>query len=211
MTWSTRRTRRPGECRGSCREGGTHGGRESPVTSARAFRDVPRLEPYHAFFGRLAPMDARYSEDIVDGVVEIVAVEGPVVASRVRRAYAQSAGERRANARKAKLLDHALVLACRRARIHEVKAPADSGLPSAYAITDQSAKPRVLGPRTLEEVPIQELVGVVRLVQQAAPRSDAPSLAEGALSALGAPRVPRPLPANVEAALSVATDSRVND
>ena len=144
---------------------------------------MTRLEPYTAFHGWLPRVESRHSDAIIQGIVDIVTVEGPVVASRIYSAYAQSAGERQLNAQKAQLLVYGTRLAVRQGSIRT----SDLGVEgtAAYVVDRERQCARVLGPRHMHELPLGELVRVIDRVEREQPAASDAQLMEISLVALG--------------------------
>ena len=73
-----------------------------------------QLAPYEAFTGVTVPPGAASHADLIDGLVRIVATEGPVVADRAFALYVKAGGGRRVGPQIAKDLTSAVTTAVRR-------------------------------------------------------------------------------------------------
>lgn len=134
--------------------------REQPL-AAPSSTSAPAvlLAPYTSFAGSLPPVDTAATAspaEIVAGLVEIVAVEGPVLGHRLRSVYAaagQAAGPRIGG-----ILDAALASAVGEGLLLQ---DAPLGEPDVrartYRLPDQPIVPRELGPRSFDQIPPAEL------------------------------------------------------
>ncbi|MHA6507823.1 AAA domain-containing protein [Tessaracoccus sp. Y1736] len=138
------------------------------------FRRPAGLDPYTAFDGSTRPVGEGTAADILDGLLRIVAVEGPVRGNRLRTAYVRAAGGSRVGKAIAQVLDSAVTRAVRRG---ELVADNPLGTAGVYSRTyrapeQQEFRLRELGPRTLDEVPPRELLEVMRRIRDDNPSAD---------------------------------------
>lgn len=145
------------------------------------------LAPYRSFEGTLPPATRENASRILSGVIEIVAVEGPVIGERIQQVYVSSSGDHRVGKQKAALINRALSQALRTGQLEASDPLNRSGLkyrtftlPGGVA-----AKLRTLGPRHLDQVPPQELADIVALARARVPRSSESEMFRVALEMLG--------------------------
>lgn len=124
---------------------------ESPV------EPVVALAPYTSFAGSLPPVDTSASPaEVVAGLVEIVAVEGPVLGHRLRSVYA-AAGQP-AGPRVGALLDAALTKAVQEGLLIQDDPLGEPDVRArTFRLPDQPIVARELGPRSFDQVPPAEL------------------------------------------------------
>lgn len=79
--------------------------------------DLDLLEPYVEYSGSNRPISSATSDEIIDGLLNIVEIEGPVTGSRLQRAYVLSSGGQRVGRAIAKQLNVALTQAIRSNRL----------------------------------------------------------------------------------------------
>lgn len=117
------------------------------------------LEPYVAFAEPLPPVVGASPNSLVDNVVRIVTVEGPVLGHRVHDAYRDAYGGQRVGREIARQLNHAIQLAQRRGLIVSDNPLNEAGIkPRTFRLPSHpQAVPRELGTRTLALVPPAEL------------------------------------------------------
>ncbi|MGH3684671.1 MAG: AAA domain-containing protein [Pseudonocardiaceae bacterium] len=134
-----------------------------PVASVlRRAHDQP-LPPYRPFAGSVVPVGLAQSADLIDGLVAIVAVEGPVLGHRMHSVYVRSSEGKRVGNQIAKTLNSAVTAAVRRGRIVEDDPLLESGVrPRTFRLPDQQPVDiRELGPRLFEHLPPAELAAVM--------------------------------------------------
>ena len=122
------------------------------------------LEDYQAFTGSVAdPLSARRDE-VVDGILAIVAVEGPVVGLRLRSVYAKAAGRQRVGKEIGRALTDAIRLAVRRGQLIEDNPEGRKLIEErTYRLPGQpEVRLRLLGPRSIDQVPPRELAVLLR-------------------------------------------------
>jgi very-short-patch-repair endonuclease len=123
------------------------------------------LPAYIVYAGVLPPAASATQDEIIAGLLEIVAVEGPVVGHRLHAAYVRSSAGHRVGPQIGKILDSAVSAAVRTGLLLQEDPLAQSSLrPSTYRLPEQPAVVvRELGPRSLEHVPPTELAQVLHL------------------------------------------------
>jgi len=123
------------------------------------------LRPYVAFDEPLHPALESPLSVIRDSVVKIVAVEGPVLGSRIHTAYVAAAGGSRVGKAIAHQLNSVISAATRRGLLVEDNPLSQAGVkPRTYRLPGQpSVILRELGPRGLDQVPPAELAHLLML------------------------------------------------
>lgn len=129
--------------------------------------DLDLLEPYVEYSGSNRPVSSATRDEIIDGLLKIVEIEGPVTGSRLQRAYVLSSGGQRVGRAIAKQLNVALTQAIRSNRLLAENPLNQAGVkPRTYRISSHpEIKLRSLGPRNLDEVPPTELAAAMELAQ----------------------------------------------
>ena len=117
------------------------------------------LAPYTSFAGSLPPVDTAATAspaEVVAGLVEVVAVEGPVLGHRLRSVYAatgQPAGPRIGG-----ILDAALASAVQDGLLIQDDPLGEADVRArTFRLPDQPIVARELGPRSFDQVPPAEL------------------------------------------------------
>lgn len=121
------------------------------------------LVKYQSYSGRTTPpLDATRTA-LVSELVAIVEVEGPVLGERLHQAHVRASGGQRVGRQIAHALNSAITQAKNRGLLIEENPLSEAGVkPRTYRIASQPQYiVRDLGPRTLEQVPPQELAAVV--------------------------------------------------
>ncbi|WP_431842197.1 AAA domain-containing protein [Calidifontibacter indicus] len=153
--------------------------RESPTRSGS-------LAPYTIFDSTTTPVDETSARQLIDGLVSIVAVEGPILGERLRLSYVKASGGERVGRRIAEDIDKALSSAIRRGELiadNPLKRP---GLAAkTFRLPGQSWTVRELGPRTLAHVPPYEAAAVLRLAAANRPHLSDTAIYRRALAILG--------------------------
>ncbi len=188
----------------------TAGAAGSGAPSAAAARPAAHiaLEPYRAWEGtaRGDPRDTPRPR-IMATLTEIVSVEGPLTASRAYALYARAAGGRKLTSVARAPLSSAVYWLAQEGRIalrrkedvpwqgEELLAPLDA----------PAVRPRELGPRTLEEVPLDEIAELaLRLVGAPSPGADRTPAKRAILGRYGLIRLTSRADAYLERALDLA-------
>ncbi|HSO69438.1 MAG TPA: AAA domain-containing protein [Arachnia sp.] len=138
------------------------------------FRRPAGLDPYKAFDGSTKPVGEGTGAEILDGLLRIAAVEGPVRGNRLRTAYVRASGGFRVGKAIAQVLNSAIYRAEKRGLLVGDNPLGTSGVHSrTYRLPEQQEfRLRELGPRTLDEVPPRELLEVMRRISDANPSAD---------------------------------------
>jgi hypothetical protein len=126
------------------------------------------LASYEAFTGATVPPGAASHADLIDGLVRIVATEGPVVADRAFALYVKAGGGRRVGPQIAKDLTSAVTTAVRQGLL-TTDDPLDESDPIKRTLrlpTQPTVAPRELGPRSFEDIPPRELADLVCRVHE---------------------------------------------
>ncbi|GAA4682358.1 hypothetical protein GCM10023215_15430 [Pseudonocardia yuanmonensis] len=122
-----------------------------------------RRAVYQEFHGSTTPVSEASTKEIIDGLVDIVAVEGPVLGSRLHHVYVRSSAGRRAGALITKALNSAISSAIRTGRLVRDNPLGETGIkPVTLRLADQpEVRVRALGPRSFDQVPPAELAAVM--------------------------------------------------
>jgi very-short-patch-repair endonuclease len=118
-----------------------------------------RLQPCSAFVGYLPSALEATRNELIDGLVEIVSIEGPVTGYRLQRQYVTSAGGQKVGPAVAKVLNRAITSAVRLGYLEVDDPLGQQGVkPKTYRVPSQ---PRVilrtLGDRDFDQIPPGEL------------------------------------------------------
>lgn len=150
------------------------GAREASVAStsvAIPLADNERLAPYVAFAGSLPAVQSSSTNDIVEGLLSITRVEGPLVGQRLLSAYVTASGGQRLGRDVKTRLNDALARAVRSGHLVSSRPLGETRLiERTYRLpTQREVNLRDLGPRSLGLVPPQELAGLIDLVGSGSP------------------------------------------
>lgn len=118
---------------------------------------------YRRFEGSVPPVETASQAALMDGIVKIVSVEGPMVGHRLHSVYVRSADGHRVGSRIASALNSAVTAAVRKGLVVGESPLGEVGVkPRTYRLPDQpSALLRELGPRTFEQIPPAELAAAL--------------------------------------------------
>ena len=118
---------------------------------------------YQEFDGTTTPVSDASTREIVDGLVDIVAVEGPMLGTRLHHVYVRSSAGRRAGAQITKTLNSAINSAIRTGRLVRDNPLGESGFkPATLRLPDQpEVRVRALGARSFDQIPPAELAAVM--------------------------------------------------
>lgn len=121
------------------------------------------LAPYVEYTGSASAALQVSRSQLIEELVEIVTVEGPVLGERMQRAHVKAARGQRVGRQIAKALNSAIHAAVRQGLLVTDNPLEESGVkPLTYRLADQPlARVRDLGPRTLDLVPPLELAEVL--------------------------------------------------
>lgn len=158
------------------------------------------LESYSEFTGSVPSPDNASTQEIIDGVVAIVAIEGPIDGHRLHTAYVKAAGSHRVGKSVAKTLNSAITTAVRAGQLLVDNPLHEAGVkPRTYRLPSQpEARVRHLGPRTLEQMPHRELAALLAEAADQHGWENNETLFRSVLARLGLHR----LTTNVEARLN---------
>lgn len=132
-----------------------------PVVAVPAAGDAPSvasgLARYEVFTGSTIPVAEASRHELINGIEEIVAVEGPILGDRIHSVYVRASGGQKVGSQLAKALNSALVSAVRQGVLEK-----DGSRPATYRLPEQPpARVRELGPRGLGDVPPAELAALL--------------------------------------------------
>jgi very-short-patch-repair endonuclease len=133
-----------------------------------ASNSVPStFSAYEEFAGDLPPALEASPRQLVDGLMAIVAVEGPILGHRLHSVYVKASGGQRVGKQIASLLNSAITSAVRRGVLVADNPLDEPGVkPRTYRLPDQpTVRIRQLGSRSLEDVPPEELAAVLAMAQ----------------------------------------------
>jgi hypothetical protein len=149
------------------------------------------LAAYGQFTGTAVQVAEASRRDLIDGLVRLVEVEGPVLGSRLHTAYVRSSGSVRVTKLVAGELDKAIARAVREGRLLEDDPLGESGAkPRTYRLPDQpEVRMRQLGPRSFEEVPPGELAALLDHVAERDGNTGGEALQRAVLEVLGLKRL----------------------
>ncbi len=166
-----------------------------PVAAAPAPAAFPpasapgEMVEYQQFDGPVADPLTATKPELIDGLVRVVATEGPILGDRLIQVYNRAAGNRRAGRNIRSALNSALTSAERQGRL-----VADNPLQQlgnkdkTYRLADQPhVIERTAGPRTLEEIPPLELLA--RLEKAAEQSTDRETIYRAVLADYGFKRL----------------------
>jgi hypothetical protein len=164
----------------------------APIAAAPAPREEIVLEPYDAWESRpLGDPRSAPRPEIMAAILEIVTAEGPMRATRAYGLYNRAAGGKKLTSIARAPLSSAVYWLSRDGRIALTRADdipwQDDDLvrlPDAAAV-----RVRELGPRTLEEVPLDEIAELMRRLRAAGHASDEAGLKRAVLSTYGLVRL----------------------
>ena len=125
---------------------------------------LPALKTYPVFSEALSPISQTPADRIIDNIVRIVGVEGPVTGWRIHQVYRKSAGSGESHDEFSRLINRAISAAERRQRIVSENPFNQTGnKPRTFRLPSQSsAVARELGPRTIDIVPPSEVLQYCR-------------------------------------------------
>jgi hypothetical protein len=189
------RTRREDSIRAALRRAATivTSAPRPPATTERAqdsyesqIQVGSELLPYTVFRGEVVPPTNATPAQIVEDLVRITVVEGPILGHRLHAVYARSAPSQQL----ARSVNQAVATALTQGVLIADNPLNESGIkPRTFRTPDQPAViPRELGPRALRHVPPAELAGVMRAVVDKIGQ-DAPSLFSATLARYGIRRL----------------------
>jgi very-short-patch-repair endonuclease len=121
------------------------------------------LMEYGQFDGDVVQVATASRREMIDGLVRLVAAEGPVLGNRLHTAYVRASGAVRVTKLVAGELNKAISQAVREGKLVEENPLDESGIkPRTYRLPAQPrVRTRHLGPRSFEEVPPSELAALL--------------------------------------------------
>lgn len=149
------------------------------------FEDHRKVLPYTAFGGRVPALSSPASE-VIDGIVDIVRVEGPMTGDRLRSVYV---GQRRISKQSAAILNPLITRAVKTGELVEDNPLKQAGIgPKTYRLPHQPlARVRDLGERKLDQVPPSERAELIRLANAGLDWTSMSELFAHALALAGGP------------------------
>lgn len=159
------------------------------------------LAKYDVYTGSLPPVASATRAEIVAGMLEIVAVEGPVLGLRLHAAYVRSSAGRRVGPQVGRILNSAVTSAVRRGLLVQDDPLSESGVrPRTFRLPGQpEVVARELGPRTLDQVPPAELALVMHRVASQVGQHDLGTLFRATMAEYGIRRLGPVIRARLEA------------
>jgi very-short-patch-repair endonuclease len=141
-----------------------------PAASADA--RLPVLAPHHAWQPHHLPdVNSALQWTLVEGIVDIVAVEGPVVTDRVYDLYLRASGGHRISKNMRQALDQATAAAIRRGLLQRISdGEISQSTKTLYLPGTAPVVPRRRGDRELEHIPPTEVASVTRHILDQDPR-----------------------------------------
>jgi very-short-patch-repair endonuclease len=143
----------------------------SGLSSGTLFDEVP-LEPYRTWAQELLPDPHTASlSEVMEGLLQIIEVEGPIVSRRAYALYNKAVGGSRLGRQTAKIMNRAVNKAVRLGRIRQSDKSA-----AGNCILQLPDRPLVLirsrGPRRFEEIPCSEIAAVRNAIRTSHPSWD---------------------------------------
>lgn len=148
------------------------------------------LEPYQVFDGQVVPVGDATRRELIDGIVQVVAAEGPMLGRRLSSAYVRASGGQRVTKNISEELNRAIAQAVRDGRIVEDNPLNENAVRQrTYRLPDHPVmRPRELGPRLFDELPPAELAALIARVAQDTGAVGERSVQRTVLAALGLKR-----------------------
>ena len=149
------------------------------------------LTPYEIFRGQCTPTDSASERTLIEELIGIIEVEGPITGSRLQRAHVQAAGGQKVGRQIAHKLNSAVTTARRRRLLVADNPLGDQGVkPLTLRLESQPEYiVRELGPRDLEDVPPLELAALMLRLAGRHGFADHESLFRSVLGAYGRKRL----------------------
>lgn len=145
------------------------------------------LAPYETFGGPVTPISQTSRPELLDNLVRLVHVEGPVVGNRLHTAYVRASGAVRVTKSVAGELDKAVAQAVHQGLLVEEDPLGEGGNKHrTYRLPDQpETRLRHRGPRSFDEIPPSELAALLDYAAEGNPNADAVALQRDVLGLLG--------------------------
>ncbi|WP_166789254.1 MULTISPECIES: AAA domain-containing protein [unclassified Cryobacterium] len=127
-----------------------------------------QLPPYAIFTGKLTPASTATSSELLAGILEIVALEGPIVGHRLHEVYVKASGGQRVGRETSRILNSAISRAVATKQLVADNPLADSGMkPKTFRLPHQpEVRLRHVGPRSLEHIPPTELATLMEALRK---------------------------------------------
>lgn len=167
------------------------------------------LDFYNEFTGTLVPAMEASRTQLVDGLVAIVAAEGPALGYRLHSAYVRASQGQRVGKQISRVLNTAITSAVRRGLFVEENPLGEPGVkPRTFRLAGQPAvHVRTLGPRSLDEIPPAELAAVLRWVAGKHGWASEETLLREALGVLGLKRLTSNVNSRLRSVLPLARNT----
>jgi hypothetical protein len=138
------------------------------IESARTVLITRSLAPYEEFAEQLKPVLHATARQLVDGLVAITGVEGPVVGHRLHTAYLNASHDHQQGRLIANALNSAISTAVHYGLLVEDNPLGEPGVkPHTYRLPGQpTVRMRQLGPRPFEQIPPLELAAMMTLAAE---------------------------------------------
>lgn len=167
--------------------------------------EVPHgeLQPYREFSGFVTPAQAATRPQLIEGLVAVVAAEGPIVGHRLHAAYVKGSGGQRVGKNIAKALNSAITSAVRQGTLVDDNPLGEPGVkPRTFRLPQQpEVIVRDLGPRALEHIPPRELAALLEWAGETCGSDNNELLFRSTLDRLGLKRLTSNVQARLEAVL----------
>lgn len=185
---------------------------DEPTSLDLSWGDGP-LEAYAEFTGTVASPVNASRQQLLDGLVAIVNVEGPVDGHRLHTAYVKASGGQRVGKSVAKILNSGITAAVRQGRLLADNPLQEAGVkPRTYRLpTQPETRVRHLGPRTLEQVPPRELAALVVQAADEHGWDNNETLFRAVLARLGLHRLTTNVEARLLSVLPIARGDEADD
>lgn len=178
--------------------GGENGSSPGPSISA--------LEPYEEFSCSVSAVSEVTRSQLVDGLREIVAMEGPMLGERLQGVYVRASGGQRVGKEIARTLNSAISAAVQRGVLVMDDPLGEPGVkPRTYRLPDQPiVRVRQLGPRSVHQVPPAELAALMALAARDYGWEESDAIMRATLDLLGMRRFTRQIHEHLEPVLNFA-------
>lgn len=184
-----------------------------PETRVGYLRPAPSsaLAPYEVSTLRVPTVLSGLHNDVRQGILQIVGVEGPVMGSRLQHAYVRASGQVRVGKQIASELNRYITMLVKSGELIADNPMGESGVkPRTYRLPTQPViRVRDLGPRTLDEVPPSELADLMSSTAAGLPAGwdDREALYRTVLARLGLVRMTTGVASKLDVARGLAEGS----
>jgi len=178
--------------------------RASTMPSVR----IASLDQYNEFTGTVVPAMKATRAQLIQGLLAIVAAEGPVIGYRIHSAYVKASEGQRVSKQIARELNSAITSAVRRGFFIGDNPLGEPGVkPQTFRLPEQPpVHIRALGPRSLYEVPPSELAAVLSQLAEEHGWYPEETLFRATLDQLGLKRLTVNVTDRLQPALALARD-----